>query len=455
MNIPLIIPNYNQLTYLKNLINWWKFYYPNNPVYIVDNNSNYKPLLEFYDKRFSEWNDINVLYHTQNDCRKNLAAAVEYVASKYEYYVISDPDIMPCPNTPPNFLEIFKKIIDSPNVHHVGFGLKIDDIPEWYSMRQEVINNETGFKQVPSTFFHIDGVKYETKQAPIDTTFALYKKSNGGWASPMTPFAWTQSFRIFEAYHLGWYLDGSNLNPEMYNYFHSAKKFVPGEPSAGSNNYRPAYKPVQNKNEVISYNADEMVNAVEDFKGVERMTSDMIIVGYASGAILNEEFPGFKEDYLVLHCLLRKFKPSTVFEIGTNMGTGTKIIKNAVMNALVYSLDLPTELADKSLQHPISEGKGDRVGAHCKLPFIQLRGDSMTFDFSHYPCEAYFVDGEHDYDHPYRETIEILKNKPKLIIYHDSDIPAVYKAITDAFTGNNEYDLVRVTDTRIFFALKK
>src|SRR3972149_5309293 len=103
----------------------------------------------------------------------------------------------------------------------------------------------------------------------------------------------------------------------------------------------------------------------------------------AQGAILNEEFTGFKEDYLVLHCLLRKHRKvlNTFLEIGTNMGTGTRIIKNAIPHANVFSLDLPTELAHTSLQHPISEGKGDNVGSKCDLPFTQLRGDSMTFNY--------------------------------------------------------------------------
>lgn len=173
----------------------------------------------------------------------------------------------------------------------------------------------------------------------------------------------------------------------------------------------------------------------------------------AEGAILNTEYHGFREDYLLLHCLLRKCKPKSVFEIGTNMGTGTKIIKNAFPRADVYSLDLPTELAHISLQHPINEGKGDSVGHKCDLPFTLLRGDSMIFDYSEFPCEAYFIDGEHDFDHPFHETTEIIKLKPKLIVWHDSDIPCVWEAITKAVTDN--YELFRVTDTRIAYAVRK
>lgn len=172
------------------------------------------------------------------------------------------------------------------------------------------------------------------------------------------------------------------------------------------------------------------------------------------GAIYNEEFKGFREDYLVLHCLIKKFQPASIFEIGTNMGTGTKILKNACFSAVVMTLDLPTELAHESLQHPISEGKGDRVGKNCDLPFVQLRGDSMTFDFSKYPCEAYFVDGEHDEQHVRHETIHILFNSPRLIVYHDADIDAVFQGIVGGFDGVKGYELFRVNGTRILYAVK-
>lgn len=186
-------------------------------------------------------------------------------------------------------------------------------------------------------------------------------------------------------------------------------------------------------------------------------------------AILNEEFTGFKEDYLILHSLIRRYKPKTFFEIGTNCGTGTNIICNAMKLFMafdadhptiqtegnVYSLDLPTELAHISLQHPISEGKGDKVGINCQFPYTQLRGDSMTFDFSEYPCEGYFIDGEHDQEHAFKETWEVILRQPKIIIYHDADIKAVFDGLYDAWKCiGDEYDLFRVIDTRILYALK-
>jgi hypothetical protein len=170
-------------------------------------------------------------------------------------------------------------------------------------------------------------------------------------------------------------------------------------------------------------------------------------------AIINNEFTGFKEDYLILHCLLKMHNPKTVFEIGTNMGRGTEIICNAVPNATVYSLDLPTELAHISLQHPINEGHGDKVGSLCKRPFTQLRGDSMTFDFTKYPCEAYWIDAEHTEANVLHETKQAVKCGAKLICYHDSDIPEVMAGIVSGL--GKGYELYRVTDTRIAYAILK
>jgi len=178
----------------------------------------------------------------------------------------------------------------------------------------------------------------------------------------------------------------------------------------------------------------------------------------AMGAIINNGHHGFKEDYLVLHCLLRSFRPTSVYEVGTNVGHGTAIICNALPNADVYSLDLPRELIHRSLQHPINEGKGDNVGRFCKFPYTQLRGDSMTFDYSKYPCEAYYVDGEHTFENVYHETSAIILCQPKLIVWHDSDIPEVYRGIITAFEEASlgyRYELTRVEDTRIMYAKLK
>lgn len=192
---------------------------------------------------------------------------------------------------------------------------------------------------------------------------------------------------------------------------------------------------------------------------IQQTYEDIVTPELAKGAIINNDFHGFREDYLILHCLLKIHQPKTFLEIGCNMGVGTKIIKNALSkDSQVYSLDLPTELAHISLQHPISEGKGDKVGSRCDLPFTLLRGDSLTFDFGQYPCEGYYIDGEHDTLHAKHETLQVLKCNPKIVAYHDTDIKAVMDGILEALEiapNAQEYNLFRVVDTRISYLLRK
>lgn len=177
--------------------------------------------------------------------------------------------------------------------------------------------------------------------------------------------------------------------------------------------------------------------------------TDIVNKALSAGAVLHTHEP-FIKDYTVLHCLLKKYKCSSVFEVGTHTGEGTNIICHAVPSAKVYSLDLSSEEADKSMQHP--KYKDEHVGHRCEKPYFQLWGDSLQFDYHKYPCDVYFIDGEHDYRHVRYENQRIKHLKPKLIIWHDADMHPVYDAIIDTFSHDNLYTLHRVEETAIAYA---
>lgn len=177
----------------------------------------------------------------------------------------------------------------------------------------------------------------------------------------------------------------------------------------------------------------------------------------AQDAIINDRMEGLRQDYLVLHCLLRKYKIKSCFEIGTHTGFGTKIIKNAIGDGLVISLDLPDEEYKVSLQHPLSEGKPG-VGYECNLEFVQVRGDSRNFHYLTYPCEAFYIDGEHTRQHVEHEVKSAMEVGAKLIILHDADMPEVWNGLVDAVYYSDlsdGYHLYRVTDTRVAYILKR
>lgn len=171
----------------------------------------------------------------------------------------------------------------------------------------------------------------------------------------------------------------------------------------------------------------------------------------SSDYVANKEFVGFDCDYLVIHCLLKQLNPSRVFEIGTSIGSGSRIIKNALPSCKLYTLDIQ----DCSSKVPK------------EVTFIL--GDSMKFDYSKYfPIDCWFIDGNHTYENVHHETKEALNSDPSLIIYHDADIPEVLKGIKDSLTmnGNNLYELFIVVNppylysssntkiTRVAFAIR-
>ncbi len=196
----------------------------------------------------------------------------------------------------------------------------------------------------------------------------------------------------------------------------------------------------------------------------------LVTAKLASGTFIRKDFPGFEEDYLVIHCLIRKYKPRRFMEIGTSTGLGTKVIAQALMikrlnfvsrllkktvfsKNVLYSIDVPPGTDSKIIYPGKEDGHPDKAGKYCDLPYVQLFGNSQNFDFTkYYPLDAWFIDGKHSYKYVKRDTVQALKSKPKLIIWHDTQIPEVTKAISEIMV-RKRYILRFVKDTRIAFAV--
>lgn len=193
--------------------------------------------------------------------------------------------------------------------------------------------------------------------------------------------------------------------------------------------------------------------------------NDIVKEPYSLKAPIRNDFPGFKEDYLVLYCLIKKYSPKTFFEIGTSSGGGTKIICQAMGLRLffnwkkdrkVFSIDVPRGTDPKKIYPGAEDGHPRFPGHKCHLPFTQVFGDSLNFDFSpYYPIEGWFIDGKHDYQYAKNDTEQALKSNPKIIIWHDMQITGVTEAVTEVMEKRSDYELFRVSETRMAFAIKK
>lgn len=188
------------------------------------------------------------------------------------------------------------------------------------------------------------------------------------------------------------------------------------------------------------------------FESLESLTSTNDI----SDIIYRDDFPGFKEDYTTIHCLLKKYSPLNLLEIGTNTGTGTYIICNALKGKNVYSMDLPPEITNEQMYPNKEDGKPpiSEVGINCKLPYTQLWGDSTQFNYKDLPyIDAWFIDGKHNFEYVNKDTTIALGYKPLLLIWHDCQIEEVTLGALEAMK-NQPYTLYHVDNTRIIYAVR-
>ncbi|PWB21791.1 glycosyltransferase family A protein [Flavobacterium sp. HTF] len=205
--IPIIIISFNQLHYLEKLIDYLtKHNYKN--IVIIDNNSTYKPLLEYFDKI----NSIVTIHRLKDNYGHLVFWENKGLFEKYSkgYYALTDADINPIPECPGDFLNHFKKILDKDQkITKVGFSLKVDDIPNTNLYKDRILKWESQFSK--------DERKDGNFAAEIDTTFALYRP---GYQYDIANFYSACRTKMpFVARHGGWYIDNRNLTEEQKFFF--------------------------------------------------------------------------------------------------------------------------------------------------------------------------------------------------------------------------------------------
>jgi glycosyltransferase involved in cell wall biosynthesis len=203
--IPVIINNFNRLGYLRELIHSLEACGLTR-IIIIDNCSTYPPLLEFYERC-----NHRVIRLRENYGHLSLWKSGLYHRYKWNYFIYTDPDLIPIAECPKDFIVYFKQLLDR---HHeldkIGFGLRIDDLPDTFSLKEKVIAYEKKYWQKKAG----DGV-YD---APIDTTFALYKPLSGLKRGEVyTLKAWRSDFPYL-ASHLPWYVDSGQPSAEDQYY---------------------------------------------------------------------------------------------------------------------------------------------------------------------------------------------------------------------------------------------
>ena len=194
---PIVITVRDRLTCLKQLLSWLENV-GQNEIWLCDNASTYPPLVEFLNatKHKVVYNKFNLGHRAPW-----LSGLVPELGSN-RYFIISDPDVVPDERTPHDVLEFFHTTLHSqPTIDKVGFSLRIDDLPDHYLHKADVITWESQFwrDQLIPGFY----------SAPIDTTFAMHRPGGGHQNAKSL-----RSAPPYTARHIPWYQDLANQTDE-------------------------------------------------------------------------------------------------------------------------------------------------------------------------------------------------------------------------------------------------
>jgi len=226
--IPIFIISHNRLEFLKRSIKSFRETIGDDKIEIVisDNNSTYKPLLEYLSYLEKEENIRIFRYRWREDeytasfldIKKMLQQTINswYNMNDSDFYIVTDPDIELDYENDRDILSFYKQILLAlPEVEVVGPMLIIDDIPDCYHMKKIAIKRHTkDFWNNAELGIKYNSKIYKTITSQIDTTFGMYRK---GYLFKSPSHA-IRSHKPFLARHLDWYIDSDNLTEEQIFY---------------------------------------------------------------------------------------------------------------------------------------------------------------------------------------------------------------------------------------------
>jgi hypothetical protein len=201
-DVPVFIVNRNRLAALRQLVDWLCAA-GTRRVIIMDNASDYPPLLDYYGQlpagvkvmRLPENHGPYVLW--QQGVHKVLDTP----------YVVTDSDVVPAGFCPQDLIgALLAQLQRHPDARKVGAALRIDNLPDSYGEADTVRKWESQFWEHP--------VAPGVFAAPVDTTFAIYP-AHGEFSND------SGNLRLGHPYiaeHTPWYVDEAALSTEERYY---------------------------------------------------------------------------------------------------------------------------------------------------------------------------------------------------------------------------------------------
>lgn len=207
-DIPVFIICRDRVEPLRKLVSWLEEEGLKNIIFI-DNASTYPPLLKYLKETSYE----TVMLNKNAGHTAPWSEGAVNIYAKDRPFIVTDPDVIPDDNSHGAVKKFCELLTKYPERTKVGFGLKIDDIPEHYELKSHVVSWESQFWE--ST------VEPEVYDAEIDTTFAVYRQN--------TPYTLGPGLRTggkYVARHEPWYINSKKPSEEVLYYRNHASKDI-------------------------------------------------------------------------------------------------------------------------------------------------------------------------------------------------------------------------------------
>ena len=202
MSVPVFITCRDRVSCLRALVERLESMSGIGPIFLVDNDSAWPPMLDYLDTTPHE-----VVKLTENAGHRAVwSKAVKQSLRESGPFVVTDPDVVPDQNCPADMIDRLLRLLDEhPTLPKVGLGLHIDDLPSGNRLTKDVTDWESQFWE-----HEISPGVYD---AGVDTTFALYRAGAGPEEYPAI-----RTGSPYLARHLPWYDDPDSPSPEEIFY---------------------------------------------------------------------------------------------------------------------------------------------------------------------------------------------------------------------------------------------
>jgi hypothetical protein len=217
MDVPIVIIAYNNYTYVKNMIEQL-ISKKISKIHIIDNNSTYPKLLEYYQNNQTILFTLHTMNHNYGHRVLFKNENTELYDSLPNYFILTDPDIQLNPKIPTNFINQMIELSEKYRIGKVGVALDISDHNKFRDITFTRFNKKKTIHQWEQQFWHTK-LDENIYLASIDTTFALHNKKYFQIANKESIIL--KGLRIagdFTSKHLPWYKDNIVPDDEIVYY---------------------------------------------------------------------------------------------------------------------------------------------------------------------------------------------------------------------------------------------